>query len=35
MTLLLLSDGEGTRIVRRMPEGQARRDDALLDLLFA
>lgn len=36
MTLVLLSEGQGPpRIVRRVPEGAARREDALRDLLFA
>jgi len=36
MTLVLLTEGQGRpRIVRRVPEGAARREDALRDLLFA
>lgn len=36
MTLVLLGEGEGSaRIVSRVPEGGARREDALRDLLFA
>lgn len=36
MTLVLLGKGDGqARIVSRVPEGQARREDALRDLLFS
>lgn len=36
MTLVLLGEGEGAaRIVARVPEGEARREDVLRDLLFA
>ena len=36
MTLVIMSrDAEPARIVRRVPEGQARREDVLRDLLFA
>src|SRR5262245_10900700 len=35
MTLVLLGDeGEGARVVRRVPEGMARSENALRDLLF-